>query len=211
MTRLWVGCLALLACACVARRPLPVRYDLDGTPIRTNSQSRLNAMINVAPIQAPSWLRSTALVYRLYYETPAKLRAYSQSEWTAPPGEMLTLRLRELISEINDGFTLTRPSQDASSYRLEVTLENFTQIFASLDHSQCVVTLNATVVQPGERVVAQQTFHAEASAPSADAAGAVTGLVAAADADFQQILQWLRSTLLTHQAAATTQPTSPTR
>lgn len=208
--RLLSGCLALLACACVARRAVPVRYDLDGTSARTPSELRLNAVIGVTPIQAPSWLRTTALTYRLDYEVPARLRAYTQSQWTAPPGELLTLRLRERISAANDGLTLTRTSEDMDSYRLEVTLESFAQIFASPDRSECIVTLSASLSRPDNRVLAQKTFTAERPAPSANAAGAVAGLAAASDSDFEEILTWLRSTLLTQNSSTTrADPVSP--
>jgi cholesterol transport system auxiliary component len=57
-------------------------------------------------------------------------------------------------------------------------------------------------VAPGERILAQRTFRTERPAPSSDAAGAVSGLVGASDADIEEILGWLRSTLPTQQAAA---------
>jgi cholesterol transport system auxiliary component len=204
--------LASLACACAAHRPMPIRYDLDESQIRPQSGPRFNTTIAISAIQAPSWLRTTALIYRLDYEASAYPRAYTQSQWIAPPTELLTLRLRQRVAAANDGFTLDRLPRDTAGYRLEVTLEDFTQEFPSPDQSLCAVTLSATVIDgSGMRVLAQKTFRAEQPAPSADAAGAVTGLVTAADADFQQMLGWLRTTVPTQQAAATmtADPTSP--
>jgi len=202
--RAFMALLALLAAACASQRPLPVRYDLDGSQVRPVSDPRLNATIALAPIQAPSWLRTTALIYRLDYEAPAYPRAYVHSQWTAPPGELLTLRLRERIASVNDGFTLDRLREDVEGYRLEITLENFSQSFPAPDRSRCLVSLSATVVQHGGRALAQKTFGVERPAPSADAAGAVNCLTDAADSDFEQILAWLRSTLPSHQAVAMT-------
>jgi len=196
--------LALLLGACAAQRTLPVHYDLDGIEVQDPPAPRFDVTIAIPAIQAPSWLRSTALVYRLDYAPPAYPRSYALSEWTAPPGELLTLRLRERIAQANEGFTLARLPEDANGYRLEVSLENFAQIFPSPNHSRCVVTLRATVLEDGEQVVAQRTFRSELPAPSANAAGAVEGLAAATDADFNQILAWLRETLPTGQASALT-------
>jgi len=202
--RLTAVVLGLLVCGCVSQRALPVRYDLDGFEDPPPAGSRLDATIAIPPIQAPSWLRSTALVYRLDYAPPANPRAYALSEWTAPPSELLTLRLRERITEANDGFTLTHLPEDTGGYRLEVSLENFAQVFPSPDRSRCVVTLTATVLRSGDQIIAQRTFRSERPAPSGTAAGAVEGLVAASDSDFDQILGWLRETLPPRAVSATT-------
>jgi cholesterol transport system auxiliary component len=210
MMRLSCVGLGLLLCGCVSQRPLSVHYDLEGIRDPSSGKPRLDATIAIPPIQAPSWLRSTALVYRLEYEPPAYPRAYALSEWTAPPGELLTLRLRERIAEANAGFTLPRLPEDAEAYRLEISLENFAQIFPSPDRSRCIVTLTATVLQHGDRIVAQHTFSSERRAPSANAAGAVEGLAAASDSDFEQIVAWLREKIPTVQASATTEMKKPT-
>jgi cholesterol transport system auxiliary component len=208
MRPLFLALIALAASACATHRPPAIRYDLDESQPSPQSGPRFNTTLAVPPIQAPSWLGTTALIYRLDYESSAYPRAYTQSQWTAPPSELLTLRLRDRISAVNDGFTIARLPHDTAGYRLEVTLENFTQTFPSPDHGVCVVTLNATIVDGGVRMLSQKTFRAERPAPSADAAGAVAGLVTAADADFEQIVAWLRATLPTQQAAAAG-PTSP--
>jgi cholesterol transport system auxiliary component len=194
----------VLLSGCVSQRALPIRYDLDGTRAVAQASPRFDATIAIPAIQAPSWLRSTALVYRLDYAPPAYPRAYALSEWAAPPGELLTVRLRERIAAVNEGFTLDRLSEDTDGYRLEVSLENFAQVFTSPDRSRCIAILKATVLQPGDRVVAQRTFRSEQSAPSGNAAGAVEGLAAASDSDFAQILKWLRGVLPTQQASART-------
>lgn len=204
MIRLTALVLALLLCACASQRALPVRYDLDGIEAQLPSERRFRATLAIPRIQAPSWLRSTALVYRLAYAPPAYLRSYALSEWITPPGDLLTLRLRERIAQANDGFTLARLPDRADGYRLDVALDNFAQVFRSPDRSRCVVTLTATVLQAGDRVVAQRTFRSDRPAPSANAAGAVEGLATATDADFEQILTWLRETLPIRQASAMT-------
>jgi cholesterol transport system auxiliary component len=204
MMRVAAVVLAGLLCGCATQRTLPVRYDLDGVEARLPKEPRFDVTIAIPPIQAPSWLRSTALIYRLDYAPPAYPRSYALSVWTAPPSDLLTLRLRERIAQANDGFTLARLPDNADGYRLEVSLENFAQVFPSPDRGRCIVNLTATVLRDGDQVVAQQTFHSEKPAPSANAAGAVEGLVAAADSDFDEIVVWLREALPTQQASAVT-------
>jgi cholesterol transport system auxiliary component len=186
MLRSLVALVALLVSACASERPLPVQYDLEGNSASAPLAPRFKATLAVSPIQAPSWLRTTALAYRLDYEPAAPPRAYSLERWTAPPSELLTLQLRERITAINDGFTLERLPGDTDGYRLAVTLEEFIQSFPSPGRSRCVVT---------HSVIAQRTFRAERPAPSPDAVGAVQGLVVATDADLDDLLTWLGSSL----------------
>jgi cholesterol transport system auxiliary component len=185
----------LLVSACVANHPLPIRYDLDGIPDPVRLQPRLNVTIAVPPISSPAWLRTTALVYRLSYQAPAYPRAYALSQWIAPPGELLTARLRVRIAAANAGVTLQQLPYDSDGYRLEVSLETFAQEFSAPDRSRCVVALRATLVGDEGKVIAQKSFRTELPAPSPDAAGGVEGLVDASDADFHNILMWLRQTL----------------
>jgi len=199
--------LVLLSCGCTAERAVPVRYDLNESELRVRSDSRLDATIAISLVRAPSWLRTTALIYRLDYEPPANPRAYAHSQWAAPPNELLSLRLRERVSADNHGFTVERLPEGTDGYRLEVTLEDFTQIFPFPDRSQCIVTLNALLVH-GDQMLAQKTFQAEQPAPTADAAGAVEGLMRASDSDIEDILAWLRSTLATQHTAPLTVHTS---
>jgi cholesterol transport system auxiliary component len=194
--------LLLLLCACATHRALPVRYDLDGIPDPMGLQPPLNATIAIPPIASPSWLRTTALLYRLGYEAPAYPRAYAQSEWIAPPGELLTQRLRESIAAANRGATLGQLDDISKGYRLEVSLESFVQVFTSPDHSRCVAAFRATLLTGRDHVLAQRTFRTERVAPRPDAAGGVEGLVAASDANFGQILRWLGETLASRAPVA---------
>jgi len=196
--------LALLAVGCAAHRRAPAQYDLDsvGTPAAPNT--RLHASIVIPAVSTPSWLRTTALIYRLDYATPSRLQSYTLSQWTAPPAELLTQRLRQQISAANSAVTLRSMASGMEGYRLDVTLEQFVQVFASAHSSRCLVTLSATLTAlRTQRALAQRSFHSEQPAPSSDAAGAVYGLTLASDACLQQIVLWLQSTVT---SAASSQP-----
>jgi len=195
MMRLFACLLVLLLSACATNRTLTIRYDLDGIPSPMRLQSRLDATIAVPSIASPGWLRTTALVYSLGYQVPAYPRASALSQWTAPPGELLTARLREWIAAANAGITLPQLPYDSKGYRLEVSLETFAQEFSAADRSYCVVALRATLVGDGDQVIAQKSFRTQRPAPSANAAGGVAGLVDASDVDLRNILAWLHDTL----------------
>lgn len=200
----FVALTALLAAACVTPPPLPIRYDLDALPPHADSAVRFNATIAVEPIQAPSWLSTTALLYRLDYDVPAHPMAYARSEWTAPPSELLTQRLRVRISAANDGFTLDRLPRETDGYQLHVTLEAFIQIFQAPNQSRCLVTMSATLMHRGEQVLGERTFRTSSVASTPDAAGAVQGLVDATDSNLEQIVTWLRTTLPAQPASTAT-------
>jgi cholesterol transport system auxiliary component len=173
----------------------PRVYDFDSIEPPPAPSPRLDARIIVPAIATPGWLRSTSLIYRLDYSPPSLPRAYASSEWRAPPADLLTWRLRQLLAAANTGFTLTRPT-GLEGYRLDVTLEQLEQVFESPRSSRCRVTLRATVTAArGGRVLAQQTFHADKPAATADAAGGARGLVEVSDQCLQELLRWLQQTV----------------
>jgi cholesterol transport system auxiliary component len=187
--------LGLLAAGCAAHPPTLARYDFDSIHSLAAPTARLHATIVIPTVRTQSWLRTSALVYRIAYSTPPHPETYAQSEWSAPPAELLTLRLRQAVSAANAGFTLRSATRNMDGYRLDVTLEQFVQVFSTPRDSRCFVTLSATLTGQGERILAQRTFHSERQAPSHDAPGAVQGLVDATDASLEQILLWLQATL----------------
>lgn len=200
MIRLTALLLSLLLVGCVSHRATPARYSFDAVGQPAASDVRLHATIAVPEVTAPSWLRSDALVYRLDYRPRPRPVPYSLSEWEAPPAEMLTQRLHELISAANSGFTLSDLGDTKNGYQLEVALERFLQVFSRPGESHCIVTVTAMLIGPGDRLLSQRTFSAERSAPSGDAAGGAYGLVQASDADLKQILDWVAAALQPVQA-----------
>jgi cholesterol transport system auxiliary component len=195
MMRLAAVLLGLLAAGCASHSRTPARYDFDSIRTPIAPDARLHATIAISPVSTPSWLRTPALVYRLGYVTPARPQTYALSEWAAPPADLVTLRLRQTVAAANSGFTLRALPSRAAGYRLEMTLEQFVQVFSAPHDSRCFVTLSVTLEGPRNRVLAQRTFHSEQTAPSSDGAGAAQGLVAATDDCLGQILLWLQSIL----------------
>ena len=78
---------------------------------------------------------------------------------------------------------------------LRVELEEFSQLFESPSASTGLLRLRATAMQAspqGEKLLGQRSFIAQRPAPSADAAGGVRALTAAADAVVDEVDQWLQ-------------------
>lgn len=151
----WTWVLAFLLAGCATLQPTTVRtYDFGSSMAAAHSPVRLAAPISIPQVSAPGWLRGPALVYRLGYLVPPRPQIYALSRWVAPPAELITLRLRERVAAVNAGFTVSGLDGDANGYLLEVTLEQFSQVFESPMASRCTVQLRATLAEPGGRILA---------------------------------------------------------
>ena len=173
--------LAAALCACSvlpAAPPQPVIFDLGLAPAPATS-AELPAVLQV---HAPPWLDGTALSYRLEYADGARLAAYRDSRWAAPPAALLQERLRQ---------SQARATGRPRAAVLRVQLEEFCQAFSAPERSRAVVRLRAALLEPETgRLLAQQAFAEERDATTADGAGGAHALSAAADAALTRVLQW---------------------
>lgn len=195
MIRPCIIAVSLLGVACATHRETPALYDFDSVAMPSEHTPQLDAPITVTDVSAPSWLRSASLIYRLNYKMPARAQPYAHSQWSAPPAELLTVRLREMLAGANSGFTTTRLGAGPAGYQLEVRLQRFEQDFTSSSESRCIVRLEATLVGSGGSILGQRMIEVERPSPAADAAGGVRGLVEATDDAIGQLIDWMRSTL----------------
>lgn len=151
-------------------------------------------------VEVKGVLETTALLYRLGYEDPFQLRPYAYARWSAPPGQLIRQRLRDVLGR--ERPVLDEAAAAALARRgggappvLRTELEEFSQLFDSARESQGVLRLRATLLENtggGERLLAQRSFDLRRPAPSADAAGGVRALTAAVDAAAADIAAWLR-------------------
>jgi cholesterol transport system auxiliary component len=112
---------------------------------------------------------------------------------------LLGQRLRERLGQqravfnAREGVALNR-SQNASLPLLRLELEEFSQLFSAPGASVGLIRLQATLLEmtpAGEKLIAQRAVTLQRPAPSADAAGGVHALTAAADAAIEELAQWL--------------------
>ncbi|HTH78336.1 MAG TPA: ABC-type transport auxiliary lipoprotein family protein [Ramlibacter sp.] len=194
--------LALLMAACSALAPdKPVRattYDLGPEPMEP-APTQMQTPIVLEDIEAAPALETSALLYRLAYADAHQLQPYAHARWSAQPARLVRQRLRERLGR--DRAVLD-PTESASLARvagtmprvLHVELEEFSQTFDSPTQSWGVLRLRATLLSNtpgGERLIAQHVIAKREPAPSADAAGGVRALSAAADAAAQEVAEWL--------------------
>ena len=147
--------------------------------------------------QSQAGLDGSAMLYRLAYTNAQQLRAYAQARWSLPPTQLLQQRLQPVLQ---NHFLLVGAADllgsRSAALELRIELEEFSQVFEQPDASHAVLQLRASLIERGgtepRGLLAQRSFHLQATAPSPDAAGGAAALRTASDAAAQELLNWLR-------------------
>jgi cholesterol transport system auxiliary component len=192
-----IGCAGLSGCA--TRADTATLYDLG--PVRaepvangttagapTAALARLPAL-SVAEVNAPAWLDSPLMYFRLSYANDQQPRPYASSRWTMAPAQLFGQRLKSRLAQAG-GIVLPATDGAANVPLLRIEADDFTQTFDSPAHSGVQIAMRATVFN-ARTMTAQKTFVKQASAPSADAAGGARALAEASDALIADMLVWL--------------------
>lgn len=183
--------MTLSGCTLLPEQPPPPKHHDFGPP----SQSQ-QALVAVAPVrllltsvQAPVWLDTTEIHYRLLYNDPTWLRAYAQNRWIAPPAALLEQRWREILM----GFGPNKRTGDnaTSIYQLDIVVDRFEQVFDSPGSAYAIIGLRAVLMQPGQiGPIAERKFTARRTCPP-QAQGAINALASLADNTLEDVLQWV--------------------
>ncbi|HEV7930417.1 MAG TPA: ABC-type transport auxiliary lipoprotein family protein [Nitrosospira sp.] len=192
---------SIMAMGCAGPRtvaPLAV-YDfgsqrLSGGVSSTETPNNLllRASLLVAEATAPAWLDSTGIQYRLAYDDLAQSHAYARHRWAAPPANLLTQRIRNLVAGISDGRVVSTADGARTDHILRIELGEFTQVFDTPGQSRVVVRFRASLIDRATRsVIAQRSFSGEQPAPSPNAKGAVRGLTESSDKLIAELIGWL--------------------
>ncbi|MCE9633382.1 MAG: PqiC family protein [Methylophilales bacterium] len=176
-----LGGLILLLSACGGLpKPgaAPALYDFGIAPAFSESV----VPVKLARVEALPGLESFDMRYRLAYQNPNQLYAYTQNRWGAAPADLLAQRLRHM------GF-----SPAASQCDLRVILETFDQVFDTAASSRGVVSLRAELITGIGRQSKTLTtlITTEAPASSADAKGGVAALEIATDKAIEKLKMWV--------------------
>ncbi|MEK7768668.1 MAG: ABC-type transport auxiliary lipoprotein family protein, partial [Pseudomonadota bacterium] len=154
------------------------------------------ASLLVAEATAPAWLDSQAIQYRLAYHDPAQTHSYANSRWAAAPAALLTQRIRSRITAVTNSGVVSAGDGVRADYALRLELEEFSQVFDTVEQSRVVVRLRASLVERGtRRLLIQRNFSVEQVAPAADATGAVHALTEAGDRLTGDLIDWLAAKL----------------
>src|SRR5258706_5183927 len=182
-------CLACAGCSIssMSSGPEPTQYDFGPAPSREPALG-LRRPLLVYNVNAPAWLDSPFIYYRLAYQDATRPQAYADSRWVSSPAELFANRLRRQLAA--SGGSIILPGDDArAKYALRVDLEEFIQVFEAPGKSKAVVRFRASVL--GKRsLTAQRSFSVERPAETPDAEGGVRALIGASDEAVDQLIGW---------------------
>lgn len=123
--------------------------------------------IAAVDVRAPSWLDSTAQLYRLGYADDLRRRSYTASRWAAPPAELLERFLQRRI-------VYGQPDFAGRGCRLALMLDELEQRFDSEQASKTVLEVRARLLPAtGDTLLSKRAFLIQKAASSADARGSV--------------------------------------
>lgn len=178
------------------------QYDLGAVGLAPSSAAARPAgaaflpLLKIVAVAAPPALDSVQMTYRLVYADPRQVRDFAGSRWTARPAQLLTARLRDVLSR--QARILDGGDPDRSAPLLKVVLLDFSQRFDAPGEGRGVVVVRASLLVDGH-LRAQRDFGATVPSPTADAAGGATAVAAAADAVVGDIGAWLDASRLQSQ------------
>jgi cholesterol transport system auxiliary component len=197
---------ALSGCAFNPDTTQSAFYDLDPRREKTESSPRIEALLLIEPVYAPSWLDSDAIVYRLAYSQDSRYQSYAHSHWVGPPADLLTARLAGKLAGAARKGVVRAGQRIPVDYSLRVELIEFVHVFDSPQTSQGIVELRASLIDRNPRtLLSQKSFTVVKPARSPDASGAVQALSDASDAAIAEIVEWVAQTLENQDSGLRTQ------
>ncbi len=164
------------------------QYDLGSSHALSDGVVALPPVI-VADVNAPAWLDSTKMIYRLAYASDQQMRSYAQSRWTMPPARLFEHRLKARIAQAG-GAVLSITDGAANLPLIRIDMEDFSQVFDSAAHSIAHVMVRVSVLR-GRSLLVQRTFKRGSPTQTADAIGGAVALAATSDALIDDIIVWL--------------------
>lgn len=140
--------------------------------------------IRLAGVEAAPGLEGSEMRYRLAYQNPARVFAFTESRWVAPPDKLLARRIEQRLLPTG-----------AVQCTLHITLEAFDQVFDAPDRSRGLVQIRAKLASgTGRRAVIRATQESsERPATTADARGGAAALTEAADAAITSVIDWVKT------------------
>ena len=164
-------------------------------PIDQQKQPSTSLLITEA--KSPIWLNSNAIKYRLAYRDPTQLYTYANSRWAAAPATLLTHHIRNSIATTTNNKVLSTSDSVRADFILRLELEEFSQIFDTVDKSHVIVRFRVSLINRSSRLLkAQHSFRIKLAAPTANASGAVHALTKSSDELTRDLITWLTEELI---------------
>jgi ABC-type uncharacterized transport system auxiliary subunit len=193
LIKVFASALCVLVAGCSfgpAPAPPVAVYDF-GVDTPRLEAVRLSATLALDDVNAPAWLHSPAIVYRLAYRDIARLQPYSLSRWADAPPILVTQRLRSALGKVARGSFTAVADGVRSDYILRVELDSFVQVVDAPNRARGIIRARASLINGAQRSLrAQRVFEVEHPSPSVDAPGAVRALSAATDDLIAQLIDW---------------------
>lgn len=183
---------AALLTGCASDGPRLSLFDLGPTrsqPVAQDTATGTLPAVSLANIEAPAWLDSQLMFYRLDYANQLQPRAYANSQWTMPPAQLFAQRLKTSLTRAG-GVVISASDGAINVPVLRLELDEFSQHFNSAHDSVGEVAIRASLYD-GRVLRAQKTFVRQVPAASADAQGGAAALSSASDAVIQDMRTWL--------------------
>ena len=179
---------ALIMACSTPKMTEQVQYDLGPMRAFPGIAHTLPAVI-VAEVNAPAWLDSGRMIYRLTYANDQQMRSYAQSRWVMPPAKLFEQRLKARITQAG-GVVLSAGDGATKLPLIKIDAEEFIQVFGSATESTAHVTMRVSLLRD-RSLIAQKTFSKQSLASSADAAGGAKAIASACDALIDDVMAWL--------------------
>lgn len=180
-----VFCALLLAACAIGGRngTAPTVFDF-GMPAARISDGGQWSRLTVE-VRAPQWLDAASIFYRLNYDDPLKLHAYTSSRWAGVPTQLVAQRLRQQLGANG------RPDNTAAGCLLRFELQAFSQVFDTVQGSRGVLHGSLALFDAQRRPLASRQIAIEHPAATPDARGGVAALLATNDELGRQVAAWL--------------------
>lgn len=188
MLLILLAALALSACIGNVRSTDVASFDLGTAAVVWKPAT---VRLHSVDANAPSWLASTAIQYRLLYADSMRRQSYAESRWAAQPAELIARALNRQTVAADGGC------------RLSLDIDELVQVFDTPQQSRTLLDVRASLIAPrGNDILARKAFSLVRPAPSADARGGVSAAAAAVQALGGELGAWLAQTARENPAAA---------
>ncbi len=157
------------------RPPSPALHDFGSVEKVAAGE---NTPWSTVTVDAPEWLQSESIRYRLLYADPTHVRFYSQDRWIAPPPSLLAQRL-----SLGGG---------GGDWRLKIRLLEFEQVFEGPQSARLIMVFRAIANRSGsEEAAAEKVFRFSRPTPEPDAKGAVSASADLVEKAANELRIWL--------------------
>lgn len=154
-------------------QPPPALHDFGVQPTASNASPQTSI-----DVEAPEWLESTKIRYRLLYASPTQVRSYTLDRWIAPPAKLLEQELEASGSNLG--------------YPIKVNLLDFEQQFDRPGHAKALMSFTVTAYTSNLKTrLGSKTFRLERVTATPDAEGAVNAFSELSRRAAGQVEGWL--------------------